>query len=100
MHNHLKNHFEISDKKCLFKNIKKYCKNEKINEHEIIPKTYHLENSSAQLPEDICAKSQIWIVKPGEDTNRGTGITVQEGRDNIMKAVKELAEAGKSALVQ
>lgn len=31
MHNHLKNHYEISDKKCLFKNIKKYCKTEKIN---------------------------------------------------------------------
>ena len=43
MHNHLKNHYEISDKKCLFKNIKKYCKAEKIDEREIIPKTYHID---------------------------------------------------------
>ncbi len=80
MHNHLRNHFEISDKKCLFKNIKRYCKAEKINEQEIIPRTYHIEGSLAGLPEDISSKGEIWIVKPGEDTNRGTGITVQAGR--------------------
>jgi hypothetical protein len=39
-------------------------------------------------------------VKPGEDTNRGCGITVQVGLENIIKAVKDLAGYGKSALVQ
>lgn len=100
MHNHLKNHYEISDKKCLFKNIKKYCKSEKINEHDIIPKTYHIDGNLEELPNDICSKHPIWIVKPGEDTNRGTGISVQEGRENIITAIKELASFGKSSLVQ
>lgn len=42
----------------------------------------------------------MWIVKPGEDTNRGKGISVQMGRENVMKAVRELAAIGKSSLVQ
>lgn len=54
----------------------------------------------AGLPEDISSKGEIWIVKPGEDTNRGTGITVQAGREGIVGAVRELAACGKSALVQ
>ena len=77
LHNHVKNHYEISDKKCLFKNIKKYCKMQKINENEIIPKTYHVEGNMKDLPEDLCSEKKIWIVKPGQDTNQGNGITVQ-----------------------
>lgn len=46
MHNHLKNHYEISDKKCLFKNIRKYCELHKLKEEDLIPKTYHIEGNA------------------------------------------------------
>lgn len=59
-----------------------------------------MERSLNNLPEDLCNKTETWIVKPGEDTNRGNGISVQIGRENVIKAVKELANSGKSALIQ
>jgi hypothetical protein len=61
----------------LFKNIKKFCKMEGINEQDVIPKTYHIDGNGGDLPQNLCGKQKFWIVKPGEDTNRGTGISVQ-----------------------
>lgn len=59
-----------------------------------------MESNLNELPEDICEKQLTWVVKPGEDTNRGTGVSVQQGRENIIKAVRELSVTGKSVLVQ
>ena len=42
----------------------------------------------------------LWIIKPGQDTNRGEGITIATGRNNISSAVDELFKKGKTALVQ
>lgn len=80
MHNHLKNHYELSDKKCLFRNIRRYCQAEKINEQEIIPRTYHIDSAKDTLPSKVGTDASLWLVKPGEDTNRGTGITIERNR--------------------
>lgn len=59
-----------------------------MNERDIIPLTYHIDGDENDLPLQLCDKQNVWIVKPGEDTNRGHGISVQEGRDNIVQAIK------------
>lgn len=85
LHNHFANHHQISDKKCLFKNIQKYCKMHGINEETVIPLTMHIEGGAEKVPGDV--QEGMWIVKPGEDTNRGVGISVHEGEESIRKAV-------------
>ncbi len=45
-------------------------------------------------------ENSFFVVKPGEDTNRGQGITVVTGKQSIVQAVKELYKGGKSSLIQ
>jgi len=40
IHNHITNHYEISDKKSLFNNLKKYCAKNRINIFDLVPVTY------------------------------------------------------------
>jgi len=42
----------------------------------------------------------FWFIKPGEDTNRGNGISIASGRDKVKGEVEGLLKIGKTALVQ
>lgn len=49
-------------------NIDPYCK---------IPKTYHITSFNWQdIVRELKNEERIWILKPGENTNRGKGISV------------------------
>lgn len=60
-----------------YENIKK------VDPFTILPKTYHIRSGDSNNVEfrrfmetEGSKVEQVWIVKPGENTNRGNGITV------------------------
>lgn len=94
MCNHLENNFLLSDKKALFINLKNYYMSQNIDPFEYIPLTFHIRKSTEdteykrfkeyyeQYKLDPTIKN-IWILKPGENTNRGTGIIVCQSLEEI-----------------
>ena len=90
MHNRLPNNFHICNKKSLFKNMKDYysLKNEDV--FSKIPLTFHieqgLEDPAMAAFLDQYVENTIWIIKPGECTNRGNGIKVC----NDLQEIKEI----------
>ena len=83
----MENNFQLSNKKALFYNMKIYYEAVGLDLFDFIPITFHVkegindkeyknfELKHKSLNSDPSLKN-IWIVKPGENTNRGCGITV------------------------
>jgi len=77
--NKLENNYQISNKKALFHNLVAYL-GDQIG--TIIPKTFHIVDgeNDPKFQEFLKYKEatgiDIWIVKPGENSNRGSGIEV------------------------
>ncbi|CAD8165580.1 unnamed protein product [Paramecium pentaurelia] len=93
MHNHLENNFHLGNKKALFYNIKAYYESQNINVFDNLPVTYHIKSQDGQeyqqfldayrerqqmINSDQDKRRNIWIIKPGEITNRGNGIKISE----------------------
>ena len=71
------------------------------NPFDFIPLTFHIQEGSSDPQFEVFLKQfeenqseegkkklqNIWIVKPGENTNRGNGINVCKDLDNIMNIV-------------
>lgn len=99
MHNHFTNNFEIGNKKALFYHLRHYYELIGKNPYEVIPLTFHVKKGTSDpeyvkfIKEFNKIKSEllkaeksnkstkklsknVWIVKPGEISNRGNGITV------------------------
>ena len=97
--NHLENNFLLSNKKALYYNTKNYYKNMKLDPFDYIPLTFHIQHYFKdpeyekflehynKLHNDGC--NNIWIIKPGENTNRGTGITVTNELNEINAILSE-----------
>lgn len=91
--NHLPKNFAIGSKKNLFKSMYSYYKNiKKKNPFEFIPKTYHIQSVEDEQWKEFVSNNQhepnkIWIIKPGENTNRGNGIKLSS-YNAIHKIVK------------
>ena len=103
-YNHLDRNYHLSNKKALFYNLKSYCQKNNQNVYDFIPVTFHLKNGlygvngefdsefvrfqkhfmqreksnlKNLLIKDLkgnASERNIYIIKPGEDTNRGNGI--------------------------
>jgi hypothetical protein len=84
--NRLPENNQICNKKALFKNLSKWYSQQEKDPFEFIPVTFHVSGVddeefgrfmeyAAGLPK----KKGLWVVKPGENTNRGNGITVEKG---------------------
>jgi hypothetical protein len=83
----LENNFHLSNKKALFFNMKSYYEAIGKDPFDVLPLTFHIKTglsdpsfkefkySFDQFASDLTSKN-VWIVKPGENTNRGTGINV------------------------
>lgn len=96
------NHFEcynqLSDKTFLFKNMKSYYEKLDMNVFNFIPLTFvvnsptndiafnefvdHYKTLELAKIESASSFRNLWIIKPGEDSNRGRGVYVM---DNITK---------------
>jgi len=88
-HNKLEHNYHLTNKKTLFLSLRKYCEVTGESLLDLIPLTYHISYGLADiellrfLDEQTTISESggrklkgIWIVKPGENTNRGTGIAV------------------------
>lgn len=96
LHNHLENNFNLSNKKGMFYNMRYYYTSIQENVFDHLPVTFHIQNGLKDNEYknflDFYNKkneekaSNIWIIKPGEMTNRGTGIDVC----NDLQQIKEV----------
>jgi tubulin polyglutamylase TTLL1 len=98
VHNHLENNFYIGNKKAIYYNLKRYLELKGEQPFGMLPLTFHITRG-VEDPEYLrflgCYEAieeerrsrrgvrNVWIVKPGENTNRGNGITVCYGLDDI-----------------
>ncbi|CAD8098530.1 unnamed protein product [Paramecium primaurelia] len=100
-HNHLENNFHLGNKKALFYNMKAYYESQNLNVFENLPVTYHIKSLDGpeyhqfmeaykerqqminQENDEKNKRRNIWIIKPGEITNRGNGIKVSEDLNEI-----------------
>jgi len=85
-YNRLEDNYHLSNKKALFMNVSTYFKAMGINPFEVaIPLTFNVKtvhSNDAEFARFTRAYKQfeqqreanIWIIKPGENSNRGTGI--------------------------
>ena len=127
MHNHLENHFHLSNKKALYYNMKFYFDAINDNVFDYLPLTFHIQegledkeynkffeyfqnrNQEIQTQElkiqnenlnekKVKRIRNIWIIKPGEITNRGIGIRVCSDLKEIQEILskKEIHKNGKS----
>ncbi|CAD8123980.1 unnamed protein product [Paramecium sonneborni] len=117
MHNHMQDNWHLGNKKALFYNMRNYMKIIKEEYTKYIPRTFHIQQGITD-PEyikfiDYYNKRQeemkeqekklqmnykrdkkirpisLWIVKPGECSNRGNGITVCQDLLDINKFIME-----------
>lgn len=73
----------------------------------ILPKTYSFENTETStnlkaFSQQYQHRHHVWIVKPGENTNRGTGIKVVETPEllTILNREKGKGSEGRPLIVQ
>lgn len=100
--NHLENHIHLSNKKALYYNMKTYFECLGEDPFNFIPLTYHIQEGSSdpqfdlfknkfdEISKDETRKKKlqnVWIVKPGENSNRGNGITVCRSLSQIINLV-------------
>ncbi|EGR31979.1 tubulin-tyrosine ligase family protein, putative [Ichthyophthirius multifiliis] len=86
MHNHLEDNFHLTNKKALFYNMRSYYQSIGKNVFQYLPLTFHIQEGKEDSEyikfkeyfQEQQKKNQpnIWIIKPGEITNRGCGIKV------------------------
>lgn len=86
VHNHLENNYHLGNKKALFHNLNNFMKMQNRDIFEFIPVTFHVNGKKDQEYQqfmemyrglEIDKKTEnVWIIKPGENSNRGKGIQV------------------------
>jgi hypothetical protein len=107
-HSNLKmiNHFEgmhhIGKKHLLALHIQHFCKAKKLDPKNYIPFTLiisnlnEIEKNMAKLEANTC---KIWIVKPGENSNRGKGISLAKNTEEIKAISSTLLKRKKTSFV-
>lgn len=97
IHNRLPNNQHMCNKKSLFKNLKDYYNSQNIEVFSRLPMTFHVEQGLAdpnfKAFEQEFKENSVWIIKPGECTNRGNGIKVS----NSLQEIKEIVSGGSSS---
>lgn len=103
--NHIKGLKYISRKHSLFETVKAYCLKESIPIDSVVPPTWILKGDTfdadlekliadvRSLPE---AFSNPLIIKPGENSNRGQGITIAFSEEETKKLTSEVLESRKN----
>ena len=99
-HNKLEKNFYLSDKKFLYYSMKKYYELLNDDPFKHLPITFHITSTDSPCFQEFLTTYQasevnnsknLWIVKPGENSNRGNGIIVT---DDIHLIISQI-QAGK-----
>ena len=99
LHNHIESNFCLTNKKGLYHTMRTYCEVSGKDLFSIIPLTFNITSESDpeyseflhqfELNESKKPETKnVWIVKPGENTNRGNGITVCDTLESINEIIK------------
>ena len=116
--NHLEDNFHLSNKKALYYNIKQFYESLNMDPYGALPVTFHIKNGTdcssflefleyykSQEADNLANPSiktnmrNIWIIKPGENSNRGTGISVFKELKDIRNAVQTKGEDKKHTYI-
>lgn len=107
IHNHFENNFHLGNKKALFYNLREYYEKTNQNVFQDIPTTFHIRkgledpeysnflNCFNEMKEKTGQK--LWILKPGERSNRGKGIDICDDLNQIKQIIssKSMHKNGK-----
>lgn len=84
LYNKLEDNYHLSNKKALFLNMRNYYESLQVDPFSVLPLTFHIK-TGLDDPEFQnftqhfeANKDKTWIIKPGENTNRGNGISVSK----------------------
>ena len=103
MHNKIEFNQHLTNKKGLYLSLKSYCEALDLNLFDFVPLTFHIkmgdkdpqflkfveEFNSNNDPEKKKKLMNIWIIKPGENSNRGQGISVSSSLEEIKSIINE-----------
>lgn len=110
--NHFEQHYHISNKKAMFLNMQRFYKANDQDPFTVLPLTFHIRRGIddpefagfVEYYEKLRASSgrqrNIWIIKPGEYSNRGCGISVAEDLFTIRVMVEEARAEGHTCILQ
>ena len=96
IHNKIDYNFLLSNKKALFYNLKQYYSALGLEVFEYIPMTFHIHDENDKefssftkyYQKESACKGGLWIIKPGENTNRGNGIVVVSSIEEIRREIR------------
>lgn len=99
MQNHLKYNYVIGNKKALFRTMSQYYQHLSLDPFDFLPLTFHIvegtedpqflafqkyyHRRTRELKKADDKKLNMWIVKPGENSNRGNGIKICHSLNEI-----------------
>ena len=103
MHNKIEYNQHLTNKKGLYLSLKSYCEALELSLFDFVPLTYHVKvgekdpqflkfveefncNSEPEIKKKLM---NIWIIKPGENSNRGQGISVSSSLEEIKSIINE-----------
>lgn len=103
MHNKIEYNQHLSNKKGLFKCLKNYYAAVSKNVFDYVPLTFHVvkgendlefirfteEFNGLEVERQKNRIQNLWIVKPGENTNRGEGISLANSLDHVKFLISE-----------
>ena len=99
IYSRLDDNYHLSDKTALFRNMSNYYRAQGIDPFEVaLPLTFNVKeasNSDEEFVKFLQAykaferrhESNIWILKPGEDANRGQGIQVTTSLPEVCEII-------------
>lgn len=105
MLNHIKGLKYISRKHLLFGSIRKYCASHQIPLDSVVPQTWVLHGDvfdqelESMIQEKCSSKDGFTnplIIKPGENSNRGQGITLAYTKEEAIRLCKDVLESRKN----
>ena len=106
LYNRLEGNYHLTNKKNLFMNMKEYYESEGANPFDVLPLTFHVKNGSSDPDfsnfqkhfneqKELCKNDEnsnnVWIIKPGENSNRGGGINVSNDFYEIKGLLDDIA---------
>lgn len=110
LYNRLPGNHELTSKKSLFYNMQQFYNSKNIDPFTKIPLTFHIKAGSYDSNFRVFYNkflefqkkdlSNLWIVKPAENTNRGFGIRVCQSMDEIIECVNNKYEYHRTFIIQ
>ena len=98
--------WHLSNKKAFFMNMKFFYEAVGKNPFDALPVTFHiksgLDDPEFQRFTQFFGEAQdknIWIIKPGENTNRGVGISVSKDYNEITSLIEESTRSKKRTCI-